>query len=184
MPILDPEVSIFPENLLDPSPAIEGKRRWWAVYTKARQEKALARDLHAKKIPFYLPLVPRTLLIRGHRVESQLPLFTGYIFVFASEDERVEMLRTNRVSQLVKVDDQEKFRHDLWQVQQLIARRAPVLVEPRIAQGGRIRVKSGAFMGIEGVVEQQRSGFRLIVEFSFLQQSVSVEIDEAALEPI
>jgi hypothetical protein len=39
-------------------------------------------------------------------------------------------------------------------------------------------------MGIEGVVQQQRAGYRLIVEVSFLQQGVSLEIDEALLEEV
>jgi hypothetical protein len=39
-------------------------------------------------------------------------------------------------------------------------------------------------MGIEGVVEQQRSGYRLIVAVSFLQQSVSVELDDGQIEAL
>jgi transcription antitermination factor NusG len=184
MPILQPEPSIFPDDLLIPTGQDDVDRRWWAVYTKARQEKALARDLFAHEIPFYLPLVPRTSLSRGRRIESLLPLFKGYLFIFVREEERVEALRTNRISRLIGVDAPETLRRELWQIRQLIARKAPLVVEARLAPGRRIRVKSGAFMGIEGVVEEQRSGYRLIVEVSFLQQSVSVELDDAQLEPI
>jgi transcription antitermination factor NusG len=184
MPILEPEPSVFPEDLLASASEVDGERRWWAVYTKARQEKALARDLFAQQIPFYLPLVPRASLIRGRRIESLLPLFKGYLFILAREEERVETLRTNRVSRLIPVDAPERLRRELWQIQQLIARRAPLVVEARLPPGRRIRVKSGPFMGIEGVVEHQRSGYRLIVEVSFLQQSVSVELDDAQLEAI
>jgi len=184
MPILQPEPSIFPDDLLVLGAEDNVERRWWAVYTKARQEKALARDLFAQQIPFYLPLVPRASSSRGRRIESLLPLFKGYLFIFAREEERVETLRTNRVSRLIAVDAPVTLQRELWQVQQLIARKAPLVVEARLAPGRRIRVKSGAFMGIEGVVEEQRSGYRLIVEVSFLQQSVSVELDDAQLEPI
>jgi transcription antitermination factor NusG len=184
MPILEPEPSLFPENLLVPTSEVDAERRWWAVYTKARQEKALARDLFAQQIPFYLPLVPRTSLSGGRRIESLLPLFKGYLFIFVREEERVETLKTNRVSRLIPVDAPETLRRELRQVQQLIERRAPLVVESRLAPGRRIRVKSGAFMGIEGLVEQQRSGYRLIVQVSFLQQCVSVELDDAQLEAI
>ena len=184
MPILEPEPSIFPEDLLATDSLIDAERHWWAVYTKARQEKALARDLFAQQIPFYLPLVPRTSLSRGRRIESQLPLFKGYLFIFVREEERVETLKTNRVSRLIPVEAAERLRRELWHVQQLIARKAPIVVEARLAPGRRVRVKSGAFMGIEGVIEQQRSGYRLIVEVSFLQQSVSVELDDGQIEAI
>jgi transcription antitermination factor NusG len=184
MPILEPEPSIFPDDLLLPESERDAERQWWAVYTKARQEKALARDLYAHQIPFYLPLVPRTSLSRGRRIESQLPLFKGYLFILVREEERVETLRTNRISRLIPVEAPENLRRELRQIQQLIARRAPLVVEARLAPGRRVRVKSGAFMGIEGVVEQQRSGYRLIVSVSFLQQSVSVELDDGQIEAL
>ncbi len=184
MPILQPEPSVFPDDLLAPESQVDAERLWWAVYTKARQEKALARDLFAQQIPFYLPLVPRSSLSRGRRIESQLPLFKSYLFIFVREEERVETLRTNRVSRLIPVESPARLRRELWQVQQLIARKAPIVVEARPAPGRRVRVKSGAFMGIEGVVEQQRSGYRLIVEVSFLQQSVSVELDDGQIEAL
>jgi len=186
MPILKPERSIFPDDLLEPT-AADGDangdgRQWWAVYTKARQEKALARELLQQEVPFYLPLVARTILIRGRRVESLLPLFSGYVFVRADEDERVKALKTNRTSQLIQVTDQDKLRRDLASVQRLILAKAPITVEQRLAPGTRVRVKAGPFLGAEGIVEQCRGACRLIVEVTFLQQSVSVQIDELLVE--
>lgn len=170
MPILQPQQNIFPEDLLSSEAGIGAERRWWALYTRARQEKALARELVAHQIPFYLPLVPHTSLIRGRRVESLVPLFNGYVFIAAREEERVRTLQTNRVSQLITVEDQLKLQHDLRQLEQLIARRAPIVLESRLTPGRRVQVKSGPFMGIEGVVQRQRAGYRLLVEVSFLQQ--------------
>lgn len=187
MPILPEERNILPDDLLtaDAPPqgtSPEGERRWWAVYTKARQEKALARDLVQYEVPFYLPLVTKMTLVRGKRVPSLAPLFTGYLFLYASEDERVQALKTNRTSQLVTVPDQEQLRKDLRQVQRLILSKAPLTVEQRIAPGHKVRVKAGPFMGIEGVVETRRGGYRLIVAVNFLQQGVSVELDELMVE--
>ncbi len=56
---------LYPETLLDETNETEitegaSVRCWWAVYTKSRQEKALARDLLAHQVPFYLPLVEKT----------------------------------------------------------------------------------------------------------------------------
>lgn len=184
MPILKPERSIFPDDLLEPGQAEGDGRQWWAVYTKARQEKALARDLLQHEVPFYLPLVGRTILVRGRRVESMLPLFSGYVFLRADEDERVKALKSNRTSQWIEVTDQDKLRRDLSHVHRLILAKAPITVEQRLAPGTRVRVKGGPFMGVEGIVEQCRGACRLIVEVTFLQQSVSVQIDELLVERI
>src|SRR4051812_2827840 len=53
MPILDAEPSVYPDNLLDELAVSDTERCWWVVYTRARQEKALARQLHALGVPFY-----------------------------------------------------------------------------------------------------------------------------------
>ena len=61
MPILGEESSLYPETLLDEPVGEPLPRLWWVLYTRARQEKALARDLLAYQIPFYLPLVKKTI---------------------------------------------------------------------------------------------------------------------------
>lgn len=183
MPILEREPDIFPADLLDDRPpTFDGL--WWAVYTKARQEKALARQLFQKRVSFYLPLVPKDNLIRGRRVRSFTPLFNGYVFLFGDETARLATLATNRISRILPVEDQHQLRCDLSQVQRLIASDAPLTVERRLTPGQAVRIKSGSLSGLEGTVLSRRAQTRLLVTVSMLQQGVSVEIDDFLLEPI
>ncbi len=184
MPIIPQETTIFPANLLDDHIALGGDGRWWGVYTKARQEKSLARQLLSWQIPFYLPLVPKDNLIRGRHVRAHLPLFDGYVFLFGSNEERIRALTTNRISRILAVDDQELLHRDLCQVRQLIAAGAPLTIERRLAPGRRVRVKSGAMLGLEGTVIARRNTHRLLVAITFLQQGASVAIDDFMVEPI
>ena len=161
-----------------------GDRCWWAVFTKARQEKALARDLLAQQIPFFLPLVTKDNVIRGKRVQSHVPLFPGYVFLYSGEDERVRSLKTNRISQLLPVVDQRELCFDLHQVQRLIEADAPLTVERRLETGQRVRIKHGPMMGLEGTITARRGKMRLLVAVHFLQNGVSVEIDDFMVEPI
>ena len=51
--------------------------QWWVAHTKSRNEKALAHDLIARNVSYFLPM---TLKVnrRSHRtLKSLLPLFTG-----------------------------------------------------------------------------------------------------------
>jgi hypothetical protein len=194
MPILEKQIVEYPEGLLDDNfgEALSGgdepvvDRQWWAVYTKARQEKALARDLVGYGVPFYLPLLTQRKPYRGRFVQSHVPMFTGYLFLFVSDDERVCSLTTNRVSQFIKVKDQEELRRNLRQVRQAIDSKLPLTPESRLVPGSRVRVKCGSLEGTEGVIDK-RGGpgrCRLIVEVKFLQRGVSLDIDECFLEPI
>lgn len=184
MPILAPETSVYPANLLRDFMQTPSDRLWWAVYTMARQEKSLARDLLDREIPFYLPLVPKDNLIRGRCVRSYIPLFSGYVFLYGSEVERVKCLTTNRVSRILPVTEHVRLVHDLGQVQQLIEADAPLTVERRLTAGRLVRIKKGSMAGLEGTVLSRKSRTRLVVAVDFLQQGVSVEIDDYLLEPI
>lgn len=184
MPILAEEPSLFPENLLDGLDGDSLDRRWWAVYTKARQEKAFARDLLRHEIPFYLPIVEKTLRYGKRTVRSRVPVFGGYIFLFGSDDERGTSLTTSRVSRMLSVDDPERLCSDLRQLQGLIASGAPLTIESRLAPGRRVRVRRGPFEGFEGTVAERRGQMRLIVHVEFLQQGASVEIEDFMVEPI
>ena len=184
MSILGAEITIYPETLLEPGAVAIADRRWMVLYTKARQEKALARDLLRREAPFYLPVVKQTSLYRGRRRARHLPLFSGYLFLFGTEAERVASLTTNHISRILMVPDAEELVSELRNLRQLIAADAPLTVESRLAPGQRVRVRQGPFAGIEGTVLVRRGQTRLLVSINFLQQGASVEIDDFQLEPI
>jgi transcription antitermination factor NusG len=184
MPILSKEQSLFPETLLEEAPPGSEDRRWRVLYTKARQEKATARQLLQFHIPFYLPLVGKTAMSRGRKTQSFIPLFSGYVFMFSTEDERVRSLTTNRISRILTVEDPEQLVHDLGQLKQLIVSDAPLTVESRLVPGNRVRVRQGPFAGVEGSVLTRRGKTRLLVAVDFLQQGASVEIDDFLLDPV
>jgi transcriptional antiterminator RfaH len=186
MPILDFETFIYPESLLDDSITTEPivERQWWAIYTKPRQEKSLARDLLAYRVPFFLPLVRKRSIYRGRRIQSYLPLFAGYLFLFGSDEDRLRAIATNRISQLLIVHDSSTLVDDLRSIHRLIQLGVPLGVETRLKPGGRVRVTSGPFMGLEGTIEACKSGYRLIVGVNLLQRGVSLELDDASVDPI
>jgi transcription antitermination factor NusG len=190
MPILAEETSIYPSSLLDDftaapeNPDSDDQRQWWTIYARSRQEKALARQLLAYEVPFYLPLVPTKQVVRGRQRCSYLPLFTGYVFAYGTETQRVMALTTNRISRILPVTAPGELLTDLRQVRDLIATNAPLTVEARLAPGARVRVKRGALQGLEGTILRRNGKTRLLVAVNYLQQGVSVEIDDFMVEPM
>jgi transcription antitermination factor NusG len=183
MPILAAETSLFPGNLLDDFVQPDTERRWWAIYTKSRQEKSLARQLLGMEIPFYLPLIARVTSIGGRRVKSLVPLFGGYLFLYGTAEERVQALGTNRVAQAWAASQLDEMTTDLRQIRTLIDSGVPLTTEGRLQSGQRVRVKSGSLMGLEGTILERRGEDRLLVAVQFLQQGVSIQINDYQLEP-
>lgn len=183
MPLLSAETDLFPADLLDTDSSISD-RKWWAVHTKPRQEKSLARQLEGLNVPFYLPLVKQQSFTSGRRMVSYLPLFTSYVFVHGTEEERVQTLATKRVVHMLSAADQAAMTADLINVRKLIACGAPLTIESRLMPGRRVRVKTGALMGLEGVVVARRGEESLLVAVKFLQQGVSIQISDFQVEPL
>jgi transcription antitermination factor NusG len=61
-----------------------------------------------------------------------------------------------------------------------------VRVEPHpfLTVGRKVRVKSGAMTGFEGVLVRRKRHARLIVSVSLIQRSMAMEIDEDDLEVV
>jgi hypothetical protein len=121
---------------------------------------------------------------RGRRICTFVPMFSGYVFLYGSQEERVRSLTTNRISRVLEVPDPDRLVADLRQVRQLLAAKVPLTIESRLAAGDRVRVRHGPMEGIEGTVVARRGRLRLLVSVNFLQQGASVEIDDFMLEPL
>lgn len=184
MGLLSPELCLYPANLLEDQQPQFG-RNWQVIYTMARQEKALARQLASDEVPFYLPIVPRSYSIRGRRMTSFLPLFPGYIFTCVNEDERLRCFRASkRISSVIEVSDGAALANELTNIQRLIDSGVPLAVENQIEMGQRVRVAKGPLMGLEGMVVRRRRNSVLLVVVSFLHQGVSLQIEDFMLERI
>jgi transcriptional antiterminator RfaH len=192
MPILPRQPDLFPSDLLDPTAAEAGglqaaaaDSRWLVYYTISRREKDLMRKLEAAEIPFYCPLVRRRLKSAGGRTRSSyVPLFPGYLFSRADDEQRRAALATNTIARWIPVSDERMLVNDLRAIHRLIASDSPLTPEARLEAGQPVRVRSGALAGIEGTVIRRRGEERLLVAVRFLNQGASIELEDVDLEPL
>jgi transcriptional antiterminator RfaH len=184
MPILPPEPALYPDDLFSlDCPAAAGAS-WSVLHSKPRQEKRLLSDLRERRLPCYLPLVERRLVIRGRPVSSFVPLFEGYVFLLARGDDRLPALATRRVVRTLRVADQQQLWQDLRQVHRLIASGAPLTAQAGLAPGALVEIRCGPLAGLRGRILRTANGCRFIVQVNFIQQGASVVVDEANLAPL
>lgn len=158
---------------------------WYAAHTRARNEKALAQDLVSLGICHYLPLVHRQTRSRatGRISRSAVPVFPGYVFFCASEDQRYQSLRTNRIARLLMVSDQDQLIAELQRVQQLLQSEHDFSVLKRLKVGDWGRITAGPLRGLEGVVVRSARRWRLSMNVTILGQSIQVDVDREMVEP-
>ena len=157
---------------------------WWVAHTKSRNEKALAWQLVSKQVPYFLPMHWKVSKSRGRTLRSLLPLFSGYLFFCGGEEERLEVLKTNRTANILFVDDAEKLVSELLPIETLLKLGSPVIPHEFIKVGQRCRVSAGPLAGTEGIVLQTPKETRLVLQVEMLGQAASVEIDYDMVEKI
>jgi transcription antitermination factor NusG len=71
---------------------------------------------------------------------------------------------------------------DLRQLHSLIQLDAPLSPERRLEPGTKVRIRSGPFAGYEGVIFRRERETRLQVSVRFMDQGVSVAVEDCQLE--
>lgn len=160
---------------------------WFAVRTFSRHEKSVEQHMLQRDVEHFLPLYRSPRKWRnGLRVVLDLPLFPGYVFVRIQRAERVRVLEVPGVlflvcgaaGEMASLPDAEveAFRQGLHLRQ--------VEPHPLLNVGQRVRIRSGAFAGLEGVVERKENSFRVVLTLDLIMQSVAVEVNGKELEPV
>ena len=69
-------------------------------------------------------------------------------------------------------------------LRQMMENSARVEPHPFLKSGDRVRVKSGALVGIEGILIRKKGQFRLVVSVEILGKSAAAEIDVSTVERV
>jgi transcription antitermination factor NusG len=162
------------------------ERHWLAVYTQPRHEKTVRDHLESKAIEVFLPIATERSQWKDRRVTLEVPAFPGYVFVRTSLHERASVFSTPGVVRILSFNGRPASI-DAAEIEALrLCHRNGALLEPHpfAAVGERVRVLAGMLEGLEGVVIRKKSGLRLVLSVSLINQSVAVEIDASLLEPV
>jgi transcription antitermination factor NusG len=172
------------------SAAVMGKDMdsWYAVMTRSRHEKVVAQRLQEKGVNTFLPTVMEVHRWRDRKKEVELPLFSCYLFVklMPGNEERQRVLRVDSVLGFVgtAVGGTPIPDEQINAVRTLVSERLPYAVHPFLQAGQRVRIRSGALDGMEGILVSRKGDRKLILSVDAMQRSLAVQIDGYDVEPV
>lgn len=149
-------------------------------------QKKVAQELERKGIEQFLPLIEELHVWSDRKKKVMEPLFRGYIFVKTDLRDRETILRTNGVVRIVGIRNKPSRIPELhidW-LRRVVGKSEEVQRERYLEVGERVRIISGPFMGIEGIVSRVKGISRVIVPIAAVQQSVSFQVPSEFLEVI
>lgn len=139
---------------------------WFIAKVKPRQEKALAFDLLAKDIGYYLPTFTKSIrrLDTGKLRTSILPLFPSYL-PFECDDVPDWLLRSERVTTILKIRAQDQFKSQLGAIYRCRENRIGIMPSDGDAfeMGQSVQVTDGPCAGMVGKLTKWISGSCLVI---------------------
>lgn len=165
-------------------PSDYAESRWYAAYTSARHEKRVAGQMANARLESFLPVYKSVRRWKDRRKELELPLFPGYVFVRIALKDRLEVLRLPGVVQFVAFQGKPAAlpEHDIEALRCGLQTGAPIQPHPYLKAGRRVRVRSGAMQGVEGVLVRKKDSLRVVMTIDLIMRSVALEVDAADLE--
>ncbi len=162
--------------------------RWYAVHTRSRFEKKVKDELSAKGIEVYLPLVEEPHQWKDRQKWCRLPVFSSYVFVHIQNRpaSRLQILTAAGTVRILGQGGGIEAIPDaqIESIRSVLASGIPFVHHPFLRCGARVRVRDGAFAGVEGILTMVRNQRRLVLSVEMLCQSIAVEIDAARVEVI
>ena len=159
---------------------------WFALQVRMRYEAGVADHLKGKGYEWFLPLYKARRRWSDRIREVDAPLFPGYLFCRFNPHNRLPILKTPGVTQIVgynhvpiPVDEQE-----IEAIRKLVASGVPNVPCAYLEVGSKVRIEAGALRGLEGILTELKGKRRLVLSVTLLQRSVAVEIDSDAVSVV
>ena len=171
----------------DPRPDAAQLPKWFALYTTARHEKRVAQHLSQRKIECYLPLYrSERKWSNRSRVTLDLPLFPGYLFIHIRRNERVNALSVPGALAVVGGTGGAPAALPDATIDTLRTGLQLARIQPHrlVTAGQRVRIRTGALAGLEGVVVRSKNSCRVVLTLEHIMQSYAVEVGLDDLEPV
>ncbi len=150
---------------------------WHVLHVIANHEKRVAQHLAVRSIEHFLPLYTERSHWTDRSVQLERPLFMGYVFIRFSPQERLSVISTPGVLRLLGDSDSQRVSpEELSRIRECLASGYSLRPHPRIPIGTQVRIRSGVFEGVIGIVTELRQQCKVIIELAAVQQCFSLEV--------
>lgn len=166
----------------------EEVENWYSLQTRPRHEKIVVQRLAERGVTTFLPLSTEVHRWSDRKKTVQLPLFGCYVFAkFAPKrEERLRVLRVEGVFGLVGAGGEGTPIPDeqIDAVRSLVLGELPWSAHPFLKIGQRVRIRSGALDGMEGILVSRNGDRTLVISVDAIQRSLAVKVEGYEVEPV
>ena len=155
---------------------------WCVAHTRPRCEKKLVQYCEREGLSTTLPVYRVAHKYRGKTVEFHKPLFPGYVFLRIEPSDRNKVLQSDHVANLLEVNDQKLFEHQLGDILRALETNLEIRLAPAIGEGMRVKIKYGPLRGTEGWVEKRSGASVVLLRLDFIGKAAAIKLEATELE--
>ncbi len=156
---------------------------WRVLHVRPRCEKKMAEFCRVRSLDHYLPLRRETKIYQRRKVTVEKPVFPGYVFAAFDREGKLDLLKTNTVVRILDPPDESRLVRELDQIRKALAVDASLGATDAVTQGRRVRITSGPFLGVEGIVAEIKGTTKVVLNVEMIGRAVAVIADRDCLEP-
>jgi transcriptional antiterminator RfaH len=164
--------------MLDKTTKNQNDQAWYALYTKPRSEFKAAEQIGAAGVRYYLPTITEVRQWSDRKKKITEPVLRGYIFIFATEKERIISLEQYSVVRCI-TEHGRPAKIPEWQIQNLksmLSHEVNFEIVDRLFPGAKVRIKEGPFEGIIGTIIDTENGKDIAISIDLLNRSVTTHL--------
>jgi transcription antitermination factor NusG len=136
-----------------------------------------------RSVDHYLPLYTERVKWTDRTVVAERPLFAGYVFAHLSPQIRRSVSCIPGAHRVLGDEDRDKVSHaEIEKIREGLATGLMLRPHACASVGTRVRVRSGVFGGVEGVVAELRRQCKVVITLSGGCRSFSLEVAPEDLE--
>lgn len=139
---------------------------WYAIYTRSRGEKVVARLLRDLGVDVYLPLERKLRQWSDRKKWVEVPYINSYVFVKTSEKEYYDILNTQGVIRYITFNGKAAAIPE-WQIEamkKVISSETPVVFSShQYRKGEKVQIDKGTLMGYLGEVVKDSDGKKKVM---------------------
>src|SRR5712691_3957305 len=159
---------------------------WFAVMARTGREKSATLLLENAGYECFLPVSKYTRRWSDRMKEIEVPLFPGYLFCRMDPHNRLPVLMTPGVIQIVGAGKTliPVGEGEIAAIQRVVKNGLSTMPWPYLQVGNVARIEEGPLRGMTGIIVRIKSGMKLVLSVSLLQRSVAVEVDRSWLSGV
>ena len=151
---------------------------WYLLFTKAKEEHRVRRNLEVLGLDTYLPVMPVT-KSKSREENAFEPMFPRYVFVSMDEN-AVNFSAIRYVRGIVDFvhfgESVATVPHEVMTSIRTAEKECLMQARPVVKAGDKVLIKKGPFRDIDAVVVAKKSADRVIILIEVLRNSTVIEV--------